>query len=150
LADLYELQGRYDEVETVCHKVLETKPGHLVALNNLAWLLALRSQRAEQALTYIDRALQLYGARPELLDTRAMVYLALGRVSDAIDDLQRTIAIDPSATRYFHLTRAYYQAHDSEKALASLAQANASGLSLERLHPTEHSAYRNLMAQLNQ
>jgi tetratricopeptide (TPR) repeat protein len=148
LADLYELQGRYDDVEKVCQQVLDINPNHLVALNNLAWLLALRSQKGEQALVLINRALTQYGPRPELLDTRAMTYLALGRPADALPDLQQSVRDDPNATRYFHLTRAYHQAQDASAALGALAQANAYGLSLDRLHPTEHEAYRRILAQL--
>jgi tetratricopeptide (TPR) repeat protein len=159
LADVLELQGRYDEVIEICDRVLTIEPGHLVALNNLAWLLVLRSARdelglslrsakGEQALSYVNRALDLYGERPELLDTRAMTLLAVGRTAEAIADLQKVVALDPSANRYFHLARAYLLGGDYAAARAALDQALALGLTLQRLHPTEHEAYRRLLEQL--
>ncbi len=70
LAELMEMQGKYDEVEKLCRAVLKDDAGNLVALNNLAWLLAHRPDQAAEALTLVARAIETYGLRPELLDTR--------------------------------------------------------------------------------
>ena len=40
LADLYDLRGDYAKSEELYRDMLKEEPGNVVALNNLAWLLA--------------------------------------------------------------------------------------------------------------
>src|SRR5262249_17112297 len=69
LADLYDLQGNYTEAKKSYRDVLALEEGNVVALNNLAWLLAETSDNPDQALDLIQRAIKLQGERAELLDT---------------------------------------------------------------------------------
>lgn len=148
LADLLELSGRLDEVESVCRAVLTEDRDNLVALNNLAWLLAQRPGKAEEALTLVNRAIAAYGERPELLDTRAVVYLGLGKERESVADLRRVVSDAPTPARYFHLSRAHQQAKDRSSALAALQRANELGLTPEQLHPSERETYRRVTAEL--
>jgi cellulose synthase operon protein C len=50
LAHVKNLQGRYDEAETLYRQAVEKNPRDTTALNNLAYLLALRGGRADEAL----------------------------------------------------------------------------------------------------
>jgi tetratricopeptide (TPR) repeat protein len=150
LADLLDLGGRAAEAEPVYRQVLGQEDRNPVALNNLAWLLSRRPEKAEEALTLINRAIELYGPQAELLDTRAVVNLALGRSQPAIADLTVAVADAPSPAGYFHLVRAHHQAKDNRSALAVLNQANAIGLTAERLHPSERANYRQVVAELKQ
>ena len=52
-----------------------------MALNNLAWLLALQHKNGTEALKFINRAIDLAGPVAELFDTRAIVHLALNNPS---------------------------------------------------------------------
>src|SRR5205823_6024141 len=72
LADLMELVGRFDQVEAICGDILKQDASNLVALNNLAWLLAGKAGQGDDALKLIEKAIQQHGPRPELLDTRAV------------------------------------------------------------------------------
>jgi tetratricopeptide (TPR) repeat protein len=150
LADLLDLLGRAAEAEPVYRQVLVQDDRNPVALNNLAWLLARRPEKADEALKLINRAVELYGPQAELLDTRAVVYLALGRTQPAIADLNTAVADAPSPASYFHLVRAHHEAKDNRSALAVLSQANAAGLTAERLHPSERDTYRRVLADLKQ
>jgi tetratricopeptide (TPR) repeat protein len=148
LADLMELQGKYDEVEQLCREVLKQNEDHLVALNNLAWLLGQRTTTATEALALIDRAIAKHGQRPELLDTRAVALLNLGRIEAALRDLERVVNEAPTPTRLFHLCRAYERSQNIASAQATLRQANESGLTSQHLHPIEQAEYQRVAAAL--
>lgn len=148
LADLEDLLGRYDEVETLCRRVLERDPTNLSALNNLAWLLAQRKTRPDEALELVTRAIEKHGPRPELLDTRAVVYLTQGRSEPALADLERATKDAPTAAKFFNLARAHHLMRNSKSALEALNQATALGLDDQKLHPTEREVYRQVVAEL--
>ncbi len=101
-----------------------------------------------EALTLIQHAIDQYGPRPELLDTRAIVQLNLGSVAPALHDLERVVNEAPTPTRLFHLSRAHEKARNLPSALASLRQANAQGLTPDQLHPAERVEYRRVSAEL--
>ena len=86
LADLKDLQGDYDQAIFNCREALKLDDRNVVAMNNIAWLLAKRG-KASEALDLINRAITLAGERAELLDTRATVQLALARTDEALKDL---------------------------------------------------------------
>jgi cellulose synthase operon protein C len=148
LADLYDLQQKYADAKEAYRKVLALEQGNVVALNNLAWLLAETSDDPDQGLDLIQRAIKLQGERSELLDTRAAVALVKGQTDSAIKDLERANADSPSPSRYFRLALAYLQAKDREAALAALNRAKSSGLKPEQLHPIEQTALRKVASEL--
>lgn len=148
LADLMEMQGKYDDVEKLCREVLKENENNLVALNNLAWLLGQKSNTAAEALTLIERAVAKYGQRPELLDTRAIVQLNLGRIEPALRDLQRVVNEAPTPTRLFHLCRVQERARNIPSAQAALRQANDLGLTAQQLHPVEQAEYQRVTSEL--
>ena len=63
-------------------------PANVVALNNLAYLLALNGGSQAEALALIQRAIDQAGPDPEMLDTRALVYLKGGQADRAGKDLR--------------------------------------------------------------
>jgi tetratricopeptide (TPR) repeat protein len=148
LADLMDLQGRFDQVEAICRAIFPKDADNLVALNNLAWLLARKEGKAQESLELIQRAIRRHGARPELLDTRAVAYLALGQSREAILDLEQVVRDAPTPTRYFHLTRAHHLAKNAPLALAALRQANQLGLSAQALDVNDQEAYREIEKEL--
>src|SRR5439155_3892213 len=134
-ADLQEVRGKYQDVEAIYRSILQHDPQNVAALNNQAWLLAQLNDRAAEALPLINRAIELLGPRPELLDTRALVQMKLGRPDQAVGDLERVTAEAPRATRWFHLACAYKQAHNQQAARQALRRARELGLQPAHLHP---------------
>src|SRR5262249_30836121 len=126
-------------------KVIATDPNEVRALNNLAWLLALRNHRGAEALPLIQRAIDIYGPRPDLLDTRALVYLAMDRADQARADLTAAIADTPTAGRYLHLAHVCEMADDADGAAAALRKAKGLGLKRAQLHPVELAACTKLL-----
>ena len=86
-ADLRDLVRRYPESETLYRRVLQRDPRNLVALNNLAWQLALREGSAADALSLAEQALDVGGPQAALLDTRALALLANQKTAAALSDL---------------------------------------------------------------
>ena len=110
-AGLCELRGRYDDAEAIYRKVLARDARNAVAANNLAWILALREGKGDEALTYIGQAVDVLGPIPELLDTRALAYLAAGQADVALADPREALdrpGLDAKvrSSLYYHLIQA--------------------------------------------
>jgi tetratricopeptide (TPR) repeat protein len=148
LADLEDLRGRFDDSEALYRRVLAVEPRQVQALNNLAWLMAQRGRPGQEALPLIKRAIDLLGPRADLLDTRALVYLALEQSDRARADLEASIGDSPTATRYLHLARAHQLAKDTDAAAAALQKARALGLKRKLLHPVEQLASVRLLESI--
>ncbi|HUG92523.1 MAG TPA: tetratricopeptide repeat protein [Planctomycetaceae bacterium] len=149
LADLRDYQKRYDDAEALYRQILQRSAKNVVALNNLAWLKAVRDPRgAPEALLRINRAIEIAGPAAELLDTRAVVYLSAGDAAKAVQDM--TQALEESATDRFHLHLAQAQAAagNREAARQAFEQAQVSGFEDTSLHPLERPAYDRLLEQL--
>jgi tetratricopeptide (TPR) repeat protein len=148
LAHVKNLQGRYDEAESIYRKAIDKNPRDSMALNNLAYLLALRHMKLDEAMQRVQQTFELIGPRPTVLDTRAVVQLSKGASEKAINDLNLAIAEQPTATAYFHLAQAYYQTRDRSAARGALEKAKARGLQAATLHPLEKTLYEELTRQL--
>jgi tetratricopeptide (TPR) repeat protein len=149
LAHVKNLQGRYDEAESIYRQAVAKNARDSTALNNLAYLLALRGGQTDEALQKVQQACNIAGPRPALLDTRAVVRLKKGDGQQAIKDLKEALAEQPSASAYFHLAEAYYLARDRQAARLAFQQAKAHGLQASTLHPLEKTAYAALLRELD-
>ena len=88
LGNIWSLEGRYQEAEQLYRRSLASDPANSGPLANLAWLLARRDGKGSEALELVTRAMKLDGPVPDLLDSRAISYLAAGRSDLAIRDLE--------------------------------------------------------------
>jgi tetratricopeptide (TPR) repeat protein len=125
-----------------------------MALNNLAWLLAQRDgkdkpAKAEEARQLIAKALELAGPRPFLLDTSAVVHLALKQSDKALADLALATSEAPKGIHYFHIARAQELVNNTESAAEALKQAKKLGLKRHNLHPIEAAACAQLADELD-
>jgi tetratricopeptide (TPR) repeat protein len=173
LAELRYLQARYPDVVTLYRRILALDGQNVVALNNLAWLLALRYGQGAEALELIERSIAVAGPEsdlldtrsvtyltvgerdlvirdlvPDLLDTRAVIYLTVGQKDLAIKDLEEAIARTPTSYRYFHLAQAYHQARNRNAATNAFLRARALGLKRDHLHVLEQPTYQQLAKEL--
>src|SRR5262249_57993882 len=87
LADLRDAEGQHTEAIRLYRQVLGAAPDNALALNNLAWLLALHEGREDEALELVDRARKVAGDAGSLLGTRGVGLLRLGGPGDAIPHL---------------------------------------------------------------
>lgn len=148
LADLRDYQERYADAAAIYRRLIESDERNIVALNNLAWLTSFLQGERDGSLSLIDRAIRLRGPLPDLLDTRAVVRLNLGRPREAIKDLERALSEAPNASMYMHLALAYLKVEDKDQAADSFAKAEQAGLDPKTLHSFERVGYEELLKKL--
>ena len=117
--------------------------------NNLAYnLLANPSPSdVDEAKRLIDSAIVELGPNPELLDTRALVWLAAGEPQKAIADLKETLVL-PTAQKQLHLAVAYLVSKNSPNARIAFEKAAKLGLDPAKLDPQDRAILEKLEAAL--
>ncbi len=128
LSDLRDLQHRYDETEKLYRGLLARsdlpEAQRAVVLNNLAFLLATQGRNRDEAIKFIDQAVNTFGPQSDMLDTRGIIYLSKGDVPQAVADLTDSIvATEPKAVQFIHLAMAQAKANDEAAARKSLDRA---------------------------
>jgi Tfp pilus assembly protein PilF len=148
LAGLYEQEGRWEEAVAAYRAVLKDNGRDVMALNNLAYLLALRGGDTAEALALVERAVELAGPVGALLDTRGVVHLKRGQTEQAVKDLQQALMQASSPGRYLHLALAHHRGRDRAAAARAWRQVTASGLGQEAVHPLEREDFVRLTREL--
>src|SRR5262249_38507225 len=144
LAELQGLRGRHDEAKQTYRAILQSDPASVVALNNLAYLLAMTNGQDPEALRLVQAAIDRAGPVAELLDTRAVGYLKSEQVDLALQDRQQVIAQAPSAAAYFHLALAYHRANNPVAASQAFRKALEKGLHERDLYVLERDSFSEL------
>jgi len=145
-AAVMELIGRSDEAATTYRELLATPELDPViasrAKNNLAAIL-IGKKEIDEAKQLIDSAVSELGPHPTLLDTRALVWLARGDTTRAIEDLKESL-LAPSPTTHLHMALAAYDARMPTECRAALINAEKKGLRSERLNNAERERLATL------
>ncbi len=116
-----------------------------IAQNDLAFVLATQRKNLDEALRLVNEAGDLMGFRSDLLDTRGMVYLAMGRYADAANDFHEAVTVaQPSPIKFLHLAYARNLAKDREAARSAFHSAKDAGLNSSALNRSEQSMYEQL------
>ncbi len=147
LADLRDAQGRYQEAKSIYRSVLSRNRRASLAMNNLAWLLALEEKKPTEALTLIDEAISIhYGPEGNLLDTRGVILLAAGNSQEAISTLTRAVNDEHTPERHFHLAQAFLKRGKTKEAGLEMRKARELGLEkkVKFLHRLELPEYERL------
>lgn len=84
-------------------KALKYNADNSGALNNLAYEYSLEGRNLEEALTMVNRALELSQNNPTTLDTKAWVLYKLGRYAEAKKVMQQAISLDRSKSPEYPL-----------------------------------------------
>jgi len=153
LGGFRDLQGKYTEVIKIYRDFLKrsdvTDFEKALASNNLAFVLAIGTDQGEESFKMVNTAIDVLGPSPDLLDTRAMAYLATGRPKSAIEDLRQAIADSPSALKYFHLALAHKAANDKRSAARAMQVARDNHfLNLQQVPKVERDKYKELVDSL--
>jgi len=148
MAELRSIEKRYEDTEKVYRDVLAKEPDNIIALNNLAVFLSLRGLKLDESMQLVNRAIELAGPVATLLDSRASVYLALGKWQQSLDDLSMALAEEPTGIRFFHQAQAYALGGKKKEALAAMKMADGYGLKVEHLQPLERAGYRQIKEDL--
>ncbi|MGC9456026.1 MAG: tetratricopeptide repeat protein, partial [Halothiobacillaceae bacterium] len=111
-----ERLDRLDVVESDLRHILARDPDDPDALNALGYTLADRTDRHDEALELIERAVAIDDDNPAYIDSLGWVYFRLGRIEDAIVQLQKAFEMQPDPEIGAHLGEAYWSAGDFEAA----------------------------------
>ncbi len=143
-AMLLHIQGRYEEELATYNDLIKQNVESPVLFNNLAWSLCEFSQKYDEALKYVNLAIDRFGNNPGLLDTRGVIETRLKDPAKAVKDLKEVVEAQPSPTRRFHLARAYALAGETEEAKRHRDQAVKDGLKPTDLEPAEKADFEAL------
>ncbi len=138
LGTLRMLQGDGAKAQELFEQALALQPDHLVALNNLAMLLADDPARRAEAMTHLDRALVLAGRHPELLDSKGWLLLQSEDAVTAEALFREAAELAPADPRpSFHLALSCWLQGKTEEARQALDRARQHKLSVNQLNGPE-------------
>ncbi len=155
LAEALEITEKFDQSVEAYQQLLQKEDlpdrPRASAMNNLAFLYALKGQRLDEAEQLVDQAIEIFGPISAALDTRAIVRIAQKRYDSAVEDMELAVMVGPTDAKYFHLAQAQLLAGKPQAALAAWDKAVDQGL-LEQnsLHPLEKGVLEKLSSQIEE
>ena len=156
-AEMLEVQDKFDESIAAYNKLLarDDMPRlvRATALNNLAFILALKSDKPEDlelALKSVNEAIEILGPISDILDTRALVYVANGDFQRAAEDMRLSVMVTPTPSKYYHLALAELGAGNESGAKAAWQRAQADGIGPEKVSELERDQLEEFMAKMKQ
>lgn len=142
------IANRYPEAIGLLRRVIQHKPLHVSALNNLAMLLAESESTRPEALELVERAIEHRGKESTLFDTKGTILLRMGRPQEAVQLLASAASGRDADPRYhFHLALAYQDLQMPDKARQELATATKNNLEQQILTPTDRQALSQLRSK---
>lgn len=106
----YQRQGRMEDAEANLRIIVGYEPDSWIARNDLAWMLYERRD-LKAALPHAERAAELAGDNPAILDTLGVILLEMGETERALSLLRRANEGLPDNPEIgFHLAQAYARA----------------------------------------
>jgi len=149
IATLRLTTNNYRDAVRLYEHALTLAPNSVRVLNNLAIALSELDDRSGDALAVINRAIDLVGESPELLDTLGMVLFRTGNFSDAISRLREAAATSNDTRHRFHLLMALLETGDEAEALAIWSRLDFQELKRATLTPSERIALKRIDQQFN-
>jgi tetratricopeptide (TPR) repeat protein len=115
-AMLAEKMGRLDILEADLREILTQDPDNADALNALGYTLADRTDRHQEALELITRALNLKPHDYYILDSMGWVLYRMGRYEEAVEHLRRAMAVNEDPEVAAHLGEVLWMMGNKEAA----------------------------------
>jgi tetratricopeptide (TPR) repeat protein len=124
LGQAYQAVGQTDRAVESYQKALALRDNDVVALNNLAWILAEVRKKPEEALRLATKANQLAPQSPEVMDTLGWIQYQRGAYAEAEKLLAGAVERAPNnAAIQFHLGMTYYRLGKKNEAVSTLRRA---------------------------
>jgi len=127
LAQAYHTMGQLDRSRAAYERVLEASPDDLMALNNLAFLLADDLKDPQTALPLARRAVEVADNAPQqranVLDTLGWVQHRAGDSQAAVETLTRSVRLYAMVANHQHLARVYLETQRPSAAREELMKA---------------------------
>jgi tetratricopeptide (TPR) repeat protein len=148
MAELCSQQTRYADAETYYREVLKNNNGNVVAMNNLAVLLALQGIKLDESIRLANQAIEISGPLGIMLDSRASVYVAMKDLDKAFEDISKATAEDETPVRLFHKAQILDLMGRNDEAKEAFDKSLKKGLSPKMLLPLEMPAFEKLQQLL--
>lgn len=152
MAMLLHHSGRKLQAIPWYEKTIRLDPGQVIAVNNLAWILATEKGELGQALRLAEEGVRQAPAYVDLIDTRGYVLMRMGRYEQAISEYEKCLRmyIEKSPKRtcsMFYLSRCLMELNKPDEAQISFLrtkrlQEENGGLSIEQQQQLESSIAR--------
>jgi cellulose synthase operon protein C len=149
LAAMRNLQGRYEDSIKLYEQVVAMDKIDVLSRNNLAFLQAMQKKQFPEALKNLSEALAVIGPHPDLLDTRALVYLKMNKPDQSLEELFQAMDQDPSAIAQFHLACVYNHKRNRQSAMNAWEEMKQRKLTRDDVHPLEWPAFDALVQQFD-
>ena len=144
LYDYALLAERLDKLELMeasLRRVMQIAPDNQHAYNALGYSLAERNIRLPEALSLIERALQMAPGDPFIMDSMGWVQFRMGNLPAAEDALRRAYAVRPDPEIAVHLGEVLWQKGDKDAAQQLWRDAQAKD--------PKNDALKSTLARLN-
>lgn len=112
-----EKLGDLELVESDLQTILKQEPSNAQVLNALGYTLADRTNRYEEALTYIQRAIELEPDDPAVVDSMGWVLYRMGDYQQSLLHLRRAVQLSPDPEIAAHLGEVLWVSGDKDAAL---------------------------------
>ena len=134
-------RGEYDLAES-SYRVALPHIDIPYAANNLAWILIMRGEY-EEALTMLDRALEVDPECAAAWDTQGMALLRLERPADAMASLDRALTIHPGDwDARLHTSMALSRLDRRDEAVAVLQEMESAAKDVPESKLAEYNSFR--------
>ena len=90
-SEIYAQMGKFDEARADVDEIQHVSIDGAAADNAQCWLRAIAGREMEQALGFCNKALERKPRIADFHDSRALIYLKLGRFQDALDDFNAAL-----------------------------------------------------------
>ena len=104
-------------VERDLRHILELRPDSARALNHLGYTLTLHTERYDEALDLIERAIAIEPDDPAIIDSLGWVQYKLGMLEEALENLRRAYAEFPNHEVAAHLGEVLWVSGEEEQAM---------------------------------
>ncbi len=119
-----DLLGRQDQSKPIYQDVVKADPNNVIALNNLAYILAEDGSDLDQAMTLVQRAKQQAPNNDDITDTMGLIYVKKKLTDNAVTVFTDLVKKQPkNALYHYHLGMAQLQKGNRAAARQSLQTA---------------------------
>ncbi len=112
-----ERLDKLDQAEQDLRAIIAREPNNAQALNALGYTLADRTDRYEEALDYIQRALAMAPEDPAIIDSMGWVQYRLGHLEKARDYLRKALELAKDPEIAAHLGEVLWKLNDKQAAI---------------------------------
>lgn len=120
---LNDAAGNRDASERDLRQIISMQPDDARALNHLGYMLADQTERYEEALELIERAIALSPDDPAIIDSLGWAQYKLGRYEEALENLRRAYAAFPDHEVASHLGEVLWKLDRRDEAIAVWEEA---------------------------